>query len=57
VISITLENRFMNSVKNLMLYTMAGVYGNNIWKMSYVLLIISTIFILCRLYILKRKIR
>ena len=36
-----IQNSFMNSVSKMMLYTVTGVYGNNIWKISYLCLLIS----------------
>lgn len=41
LINNSLQNSFMNSVSKMMLYTVTGVYGNNIWKISYLCLFIS----------------
>ena len=41
LINSSLQNSFMNSVSKMMLYTVTGVYGNNIWKISYLCLLIS----------------
>ena len=47
---IRLENSFMDSVDNMMLYLISGIYVNNIWKISYIGIFVSTLIFAVRVF-------